>query len=606
MTSAVYNPRNMGAIPSGDSTMFRVWAPHATGVSVVGEFNDWNAEADPLDREDGGMWSQEVKGAKVGHQYQFEIVNGEKHLRKNDAYAREIHAQEAKSVIYADQFKWNSPELVLPHWNEMILYELHVGTFVAGPGGKPGTFDQIISRLPYLKSLGVNALELMPPMAFPSERSWGYSVTDPFAVEASYGGPEGLKRLVDAAHKEGIGIIIDVVVNHFGPDDLDLWQYDGWSKDDKGGIYFYNDERSWTPWGENRPDYGRGEVRQYLRDSCLLWLEEFHVDGLRIDATLFVRNWRGENNMPGCDLPDGWSLMQWINNEINHHYPGRICIAEDIQQNHWITKPTSAGGLGYDSQWDPAFIHPIRGSIVAMDDKDRSMQDVAKAIEFHYNEDAIQRIIYSESHDSVANGRSRLPQEVDPNDTAGYYAKKRSTLFAGLVLTTPGIPMLFEGQEFLQDGFFSDDATLDWSKLQSFKGINRLYRDLVHLRLNRFGNTKGLTGPYVRVHHLNDQDKVIAFQRSSTDGPKDDVIVLASFTNQSFESGYKIGLPSAGKWTIRFSSDWKGYSPDFSDLTNFEGHVTAVDEKRDGFDFTGEIALAPYALVILSQEEKSD
>jgi 1,4-alpha-glucan branching enzyme len=272
MTSAVYNPRNMGAIPSGDSTMFRVWAPHATGVSVVGEFNDWNAEADPLDREDGGMWSQEVKGAKVGHQYQFEIVNGEKHLRKNDAYAREIHAQEAKSVIYADQFKWNSPELVLPHWNEMILYELHVGTFVAGPGGKPGTFDQIISRLPYLKSLGVNALELMPPMAFPSERSWGYSVTDPFAVEASYGGPEGLKRLVDAAHKEGIGIIIDVVVNHFGPDDLDLWQYDGWSKDDKGGIYFYNDERSWTPWGENRPDYGRGEVRQYLRDSCLLWL----------------------------------------------------------------------------------------------------------------------------------------------------------------------------------------------------------------------------------------------------------------------------------------------------------------------------------------------
>jgi 1,4-alpha-glucan branching enzyme len=606
MTSAVYNPRNMGAIPSGDSTMFRVWAPHATGVSVVGEFNDWNAEADPLDREDGGMWSQEVKGAKVGHQYQFEIVNGEKHLRKNDAYAREIHAQEAKSVIYADQFKWNSPELVLPHWNEMILYELHVGTFVAGPGGKPGTFDQIISRLPYLKSLGVNALELMPPMAFPSERSWGYSVTDPFAVEASYGGPEGLKRLVDAAHKEGIGIIIDVVVNHFGPDDLDLWQYDGWSKDDKGGIYFYNDERSWTPWGENRPDYGRGEVRQYLRDSCLLWLEEFHVDGLRIDATLFVRNWRGENNMPGCDLPDGWSLMQWINNEINHHYPGRICIAEDIQQNHWITKPTSAGGLGYDSQWDPAFIHPIRGSIVAMDDKDRSMQDVAKAIEFHYNEDAIQRIIYSESHDSVANGRSRLPQEVDPNDTAGYYAKKRSTLFAGLVLTTPGIPMLFEGQEFLQDGFFSDDATLDWSKLQSFKGINRLYRDLVHLRLNRFGNTKWLTGPYVRVHHLNDQDKVIAFQRSSTDGPKDDVIVLASFTNQSFESGYKIGLPSAGKWTIRFSSDWKGYSPDFSDLTNFEGHVTAVDEKRDGFDFTGEIALAPYALVILSQEEKSD
>jgi 1,4-alpha-glucan branching enzyme len=593
----------MGAIPLREATKFRVWAPHATSVAVVGEFNDWNPQANQLAREDAGMWAAEVKGAKVGQQYQYEIVNGDKRLRKNDAYAREIHAEKATSVIYEDRFKWTSPGLVLPHWNEMVLYELHVGTFVAGPNGKPGGFDQIISRLPYLKNLGVNALELMPPMAFPSERSWGYSVTNPFAVEASYGGSDGLKRLVDAAHKLGIGIIIDVVVNHFGPDDLDLWQYDGWSENNKGGIYFYNDERSWTPWGENRPDYGKGEVRQFLRDSALLWLDEFHVDGLRLDATLFIRNWRGVNNCPEADLPDGWTLMQWINEEKNHFFPGTICIAEDIQQNHWVTKPIVAKGLGYDSQWDPAFNHPIRKAIVALEDGDRSMAEVAHAIEFRYNEDAIQRIIYSESHDSVANGQSRLPQEVDQNDTASYFARKRSTLAAGLVLTTPGIPMLFEGQEFLQDGSFSDVSTLDWSKLQSFRGINRLYRDLLQLRLNRFGNSKGLTGPYVKVHHLNEQDKIIAFHRWFEGGPKDDVIVVASFTHRSLEEGYHIGFPRGGRWTIRFNSDWKGYSADFSDVTNPEGFVQAEKEPLDGCEYSGFVALPPYAMLILSQEE---
>ena len=142
-------------------------------------------------------------------------------------------------------------------------------------------------------------------MAFPGERSWGYNLTNPFAVEASYGGPNAFKRLIDAAHQHGIAIILDVVYNHFGPDNLDLWQYDGWSENNRGGIYFYNDHRAWTPWGENRPDYGRGEVRQYFRDNMLFWLEEYHIDGLRFDSTLFIRNAKGNNNDPESDIAEG-------------------------------------------------------------------------------------------------------------------------------------------------------------------------------------------------------------------------------------------------------------------------------------------------------------
>ena len=608
MKSFVHNPRRMGAIPiDKETTSFRVWAPNADAVAVVGEFNRWNTKAHPLQREEGGNWALEIKGARAGQQYQFYLENGEKKLTKNDPYAREIHPKTAKGVIYADDaFRWKHPENVLPPWNELVMYELHVGTFKAAPGGKPGGFAEVIERLPYLKKLGVNALEIMPPMAFPSETSWGYSLTNPFAVEPSYGGSDGFKRLVDAAHAAGIGIILDVVINHFGPDNLDLWQFDGWSENNKGGIYFYNDQRAWTPWGENRPDFGRGEVRQYLRDSCLLWLEEFHVDGLRTDATLFIRNLRGEANKPETDLSEGWTLMQWINDEVERFFPKSLLVAEDLQRNEWITRPTKDGGLGYHTQWDPAFIHPIRETIVKVQDRDRSMHTVADALGFSYNHDFIQRMIYSESHDSVANGQARIPQEIDAKDTTGYFARKRSTLAAGLVLTAPGIPMLFEGQEFLESGWFRDNVPVDWRKLQSFRGINRLYHDLVQLRRNAFGNTRGLIGPFFNVHHINDGDKVVAFHRWKDGGAKDDVIVAASFANREWEHGYRIGLPRAGRWMVRFDSDWKGYSPDFHDVGLEEKFIEAESEPRDGLEFSGTLALPSYGILILSQETESE
>ncbi|MCE0485003.1 MAG: alpha amylase C-terminal domain-containing protein [Methylacidiphilales bacterium] len=603
MTVFIHNPRRLGALADREGVSFRVWAPNASSVSVVGEFNGWKAESDPMERQDGGYWFRRISGARTGQQYQFEIANGERRFRKNDAYARVIDSKSAISVIYEDKFKWNSPDYVLPNWNELLIYELHVGTFAAGPYNSPGRFEQIVARLSYLKNLGVNAIEIMPPMAFPGERSWGYNLTNPFAVDGVYGGPDGLKRLIDAAHAQGIGVILDIVYNHFGPDDLDLWQYDGWSENNRGGIYFYNDQRAWTPWGENRPDYGRGEVRQYIRDNALLWLEEFHVDGIRVDATAFIRNTTGTNGGPQTDLPDGWSLLQWVNDEIAHHFPGRIRIAEDLLQNPWLTKPTKEGGAGFDTQWDSAFVHPVRQSVTCIEDGQRSMASISHALEFRYNEDFIQRVIYSESHDEVANGKARVPQEISPEDTAGYYARKRSTLAAGLVLTTPGIPMLFEGQEFLENGWFRDDRMVDWKKLETFKGINRLYRELIHLRRNHFGNTRGLTGPFIHVHHLNDHEKVIAFHRWAEGGAKDDVIVAASFSHQPLTENYRIGFPHGGRWIIRFNSDWKGYSSDFNDVGNPEGHVRAEKQPYDGFDYSGTVALPPYGFLIFSQEE---
>src|SRR5678815_2974585 len=232
--------------------------------------------------------------------------------------------------------------------NELVIYELHVGTFNDRENNNlPGKFASVSSRLRHLKKLGVNAIQIMPIAQFAGKWSWGYNPAHIFSVELAYGGSLAFKKFVKRAHRHGIAVIIDVVYNHFGPGDLDLWRFDGWSdQDHNGGIYFYDNERAHTDWGDTRPDYGRPEVCQYIRDNALFWLKKYRIDGLRFDS---VSNIRSVN---GRDLPDGWSLLQWIHNEIRSTQPWKITIAEDLQNNEWITKSTEEGGAGFGSQWD--------------------------------------------------------------------------------------------------------------------------------------------------------------------------------------------------------------------------------------------------------------
>jgi 1,4-alpha-glucan branching enzyme len=438
----------------------------------------------------------------------------------------------------------------------------------------------------------------MPMGEFAMSHSLGYNPAHIFAVEEAYGGPHGLKTLVKEAHARGIAVILDVVYNHFGPSDLDLWQFDGWSENDKGGIYFYQDWRSSTPWGDTRPDYRRGEVRQFIRDNALFWLEEFRIDGLRWDATGQIRNAKGGNH-PGDDLPDGWELMRWVSREVDARQPWKLLIAEDLQTNAAVTRDVDDGGAGFDSQWDAQFVHPIREAIITPDDASRHMHAVAHAIEFAYDGDPNKRVIYTESHDEVMNGRARVTHDVNPQNAASWESQKRSTLGGALVFTAPGIPMIFQGQEFLEDGWFVDTDPLDWTKLDRFPGIHQMYRDLVHLRRNAWGTTRGLRGRNVQVHHVNDADKVVAFHRWWAGGPGDDVIVIANFANRAYEE-YRVGVPRGGEWKVRFNGDWDGYSPNFG--SHHSWHAEAEDIPWDGMPFSIGIGLGPYTALILSQD----
>jgi 1,4-alpha-glucan branching enzyme len=497
-------------------------------------------------------------------------------------------------------FDWGlAANFECPLWNELVIYEMHVGTFNVVSDDRPGTFFRAAQKMHYLKSLGINAVQVMPPMEFPGSRSWGYNPALPFAVESDYGGHKAFKTFVKVAHENGIAVILDVVYNHFGPSDLDLWRFDGWSEGDGGGVYFYNDHRGQTPWGHTRPDYGRGEVRQYIRDNALMWFHEFKIDGLRWDATAYIRNVNGNDNDPAGDLPEGWALMQWVNNEVRDLAPNNISIAEDLKNNEWLVKDTGAGGAGFGAQWDANFVHPIRTAIISNDDAFRDLNAVRDALLARYNGNAFTRVIYTESHDEVANGKARVPEEIWPGNSRHWFAKKRSTLGAVLVFTAPGIPMIFQGQEFLADKWFSDTMPLDWDHAKEFESIIYLYRDLIHLRRNAHGTTRGLTGQHIDIYHMNHDQKIMAFHRWNDGGPGDSTVVVLNMTNQTL-TDYQVGFPAAGQWRLRFDSHAADYSADYDGQVS--GDVTADQSGYDGQPAGGRLAIGPYAGLIFSQD----
>ncbi len=590
-------PAGMGPIHTQRGVAFRVWAPHAEAVSVVGTFNGWDSSKGMMEREEHGNWFVEVDGAGAGDEYKYEIKNGDQILSRIDPRVRQVTNSVGNGVIHDPHFDWGDDLFRMPPWNELVIYEMHVGTFFRDKE-EVGDLDSLQRKFGHLKRLGVNALQIMPIAEFAGDLSWGYNPAHVYAIESIYGGPVAFKRFVKAAHRSGFAVILDVVYNHFGPSDLDMWRFDGWSENDKGGIYFYNDHRSATPWGDTRPDYGRGEVRSFIRDNAMMWLEDYHVDGLRYDMTLYIHSVSGNSQ---TNIPEGWGLMQWINREIRTAFPTAITIAEDLQNNGYLTKSDSEGGASFGTQWDAGFVHPIRDVITQPDDASRSMQKVVNAIYHRYNLDAFQRVIYTESHDEVANGKARVPSEINAENPDDWYAKKRSTLGVAIALTAPGIPMLFQGQEFLQDGWFQDTEELDWENADEHSGILRLYADLIALRLNRKRSTRGLSGQNVEVFHVNETDKVVAFRRWFEGGANDETVVVANFSHRAW-TGYRIGLPAAGVWQLRFNSDSQVYSKTFG--SNFSSDVEAMHDGYDGLPHSGDVNVGPYSALIFSQDAR--
>ncbi len=591
----------IGAIVQPEGVFFRVWAPNAHAVSVAGSFNGFNKDANFLEQEQDGYWAGMVAGAKNGDEYKYVLQTEKGDLFRNDPYARAVTNSAGNSIIYDHStFDWGIEKFSMPAWNKLVIYELHTGTFNVKEKGKPGDMYGVMEKLPYLKELGINAIEIMPPFEFPGDFSWGYNPAHPFAIESAYGGPDAFKSLVKTAHEHGIAVILDVVYNHFGPGDLDIWQFDGWSENDKGGIYFYNDWKSVTPWGDTRPDYGRKEVRQYIRDNAMMWLEEYHVDGLRMDMIPYIRNVHADED-PGSVLLDGLSLLRWINSEVAEKFPWKLTIAEDLHGLDSITNRVNDNdGLGFGAQWDADFVHPVREALITREDKDRNMAAIEQALLSQYSGHPYTRVIYTESHDEVANGKARVAEEIAGGDVNNWYSKKRASLGMAMVLTAAGIPMIFQGHELLEDKWFSDTDPIDWNRKKKFNGFVNLHKDLIRLRLNYNGNTEGLSGNFTQIIRLDEEKKIVAFHRWHEGGKGDSTVVILNFGIDGHKD-YRMGFPAPGLWKIRFNSDWEGYDKEFGDFAALD--TEAVADECDGLPFSSNITVAPYSALILSQDK---
>jgi 1,4-alpha-glucan branching enzyme len=602
----------MGAtLQNGGGCVYRAWAPTATSVLLGGDFFnagntvpiDWQEL--PMARDPAGdTWSIHVPGALADSLYKFKINNPARPAGANpyrhDPYARDATGFGGNSVVVDRDFDWSGDNFQMPGWNELVLYELHIGTFNHIAGEPVGTFDQAVGKLAYLADLGINAIELMPAFDFDTDTSMGYNTALPFAVDNAYGRTQTMKQFVRAAHRLGIAVILDVVYNHWGPAGLDdcLGTFDGSRVPGKQGIYFYQDFRSFTPYADDdRPDYGRGEVRQFIRDNAMTCLDEFRFDGLRLDSTIAMRRAIGRLGDSG-DIPDGFTLLRYLGEEKRKASPWKLLIAEDLQNDDVITRDALFGGMGLDAQWDGNFVGTLRDMLLAPNDAARQPSQVAAAVGKWYNQSGpFQRITYVESHDQAK--FRRLVDQVAPGQADGWLARKISALGAALTLTSPGIPMLFMGQEFLDYKPWNDgrDFALDFSRVGTFGKFVDLYRRLIRLRRNFDNNTRGLRGGMTHVFWASDADGVLAWHRWDQGGPGDDVIVVANLRNQVYPS-YNIGFPRGGTWYLRFNGDDRAFSDDFGN-TGYD--TTATWGGNQGMPFNGNVGLGPYSVCIYSQ-----
>jgi 1,4-alpha-glucan branching enzyme len=583
----------VGATPYDGGTEFRVWAPNARAVAVVGEAVGGGRR--DLAREPGtGMFSSRIDGAHAGQRYHYAITTQDgTEIARADPRARRIDGAESV-IVDPRSYEWKSKPFTPPAREATVVYEMHVGSFNAPSGALSGTFTTAIDKLDSLADLGVNAIEMMPVNGH-GAHGWGYGPQQWYAPQPSYGAPDELRRFVDEAHSRGIAVMLDVVFNHYdNSSQAPLRCFDGTCPSPSAGIYFFDqDPYRKTPWGP-RPDYSKKEVADFLADNVFAWTTEYRIDGFRQDSVSNIRAIDGQGTVPG-----GVEVLKRMNDVTLAAHPGALLVAEDLKGQASITAPSSsAQGLGFTSQWDGGFQYVVASAVAAATDDARNIGSVRDSLLGNYNGDAMERVLYVETHDTAGNDGARLPTRIDAADPASYAARKRGILAAGLLLTAPGVPMIFMGQEWLEaTKFLSQPAPMDWSKASN-NPVRAFYKDMIGLRRNLEGVSGGLRGKNIAVTQVNDTQasKVLVYRRWDKGG--DDVVVIANFGATRY-SRYDVGVPVAGNWQTRIDTDITKYGADFGSATPTP--VTVTTATKDGLPVTAAVALGPYSMVVLSR-----
>jgi len=578
----------MGATLVPGGATFRIWAPRATAVYIAGDFNGFKQTPGALLSPIGnGHWAGFVPGIQDGDQYLFYVNGTGTTGYKRDPEARVITFQPAFPfancvVRNPGRFPWHNAGFSPPAFNDFIIYQLHVGTYSIVPGSPDGSFLDVLARVPYLAALGVNAIEPLPVQEFPTSFSLGYNGTDLYSPENLYGEADEtklqqyfeqanailksagqppyagidvlrgsdnqLKALVDLCHVYGMAVIFDVVYNHAGGgfDENSMWFLDRMPYGNPNDSLYFTD-KGWA--GGEVFAYWNDGVKQFLIDNAKSFYQEYRIDGLRFDEVSVM------------DQFGGWLTCQYMTDTLRAEKPGAIQIAEYWPVNGYVVKRRQDGGAGFDATWNDGVRDTVRGALGAASagaSAPVAMDAIAKAIQSTALENRWRAVQAVENHDIVYTGRApRVAKLADESNSRSWYARSRSRVATGLVLTSPGIPLLFMGQEFLEDKQWSDTPNpaneIWWAGLEggdkNMGDFLRFTRDLIAVRRNH----PALRGEGCAIIHVHNQNRVLAFQRWA-EGVGGDVVIVASL-NESTWYNYDIGFPGSGRWVEVFNSD---------------------------------------------------
>ncbi len=567
--------RALGAHPDATGTTFRVWAPHAMEVQVRGDFNDWDGSRTRLEPiASSGIWETHVDGVGDGATYKFHLRGADGVWRdKADpmAFYAEVPPSTA-SRVFSSSHEWTDDAWMAaraaddrPDRQAMSIYEMHLGSWRRHDDGSPLGYDELAEQLPtYLTDMGFTHVELLPVMEHPFGGSWGYQVTSYFAPTSRFGDPDGFRRLVQALHNAGIGVLVDWVPAHFPKDEFALARFDG--------TPLYEDpnpSRGEHPdWGTYVFNFGRKEVRNFLVANALYWLEEFHVDGLRVDAVASML-YLDYSRQPGQWQPnvhggrenlEAVTFLQEMNATVYKRVPGAITVAEESTSWPGVTRPTSANGLGFGFKWNMGWMHDSL-SYVAKDPIYRSHHhnQLTFSMVYAYSENYVLPI----SHDEVVHGKGSLLRKM-PGDRWQQLAGVRA--FISWQWAHPGKQLLFMGSEFAQDREWAEQRELDWFLLDDpdHVGVQRLVADLNAAYASHPALWSRDTDPqgFQWLEADDGAHNTVVFARWGVDpvsgAQADPVVCVTNFAAVPHEN-YRVGLPFAGEWAELINTDAEVY-----------------------------------------------
>lgn len=552
-----------------DGVLFAVWAPNAGRVSVIGDFNLWDGRCHPMrNLGGGGIWELFIPGLKAGLLYKFEILNRQSNevLIKTDPYGQQFEFRPKTSSIVVDEknYQWQDQ-----HWmsqrtsrdwlhEPMSIYEVHLGSWKRDAQGNFLNYRALAAQLvDYVKEMGFTHIEMLPVTEHPLDASWGYQTTGYFAPTSRYGTPDEFRYFIDTCHRNNIGVILDWVPAHFPKDYFALARFDG------SALYEHEDPRKGEhrDWGTLIYNYGRNEVKNFLLSSAIFWLEEFHLDGLRVDAVasmLYLDYSRGPddwipNRYGGNENLEAIDFLKELNTVTHDQHPGTVIMAEESTSWPQVTRPTWTGGLGFSMKWNMGWMHD---TLAYMSQEPIHRKYHHDQLTFGMLYAFTENFTLPFSHDEVVHGKGSLVNKM-PGDEWQRFANLR--LLYTYMFTYPGKKLLFMGCEFGQGTEWGFNRTLDWYVLEyaHHRGVQTLIKDLNALYKNHsalYAHDFDHHGfEWIDCHDV--QQSIISYRRKSD---HEDLYIILNFTPVVREQ-YRIGVPQTGTFTEIFNSDSSYY-----------------------------------------------